>query len=138
MAVTTLLLILAGFCQILLVSICIRGLVELTHRQKGGGEDVGSLQSWAAIGLPATIAVVLQAVFLNAALLVLSFPSFLAGQLPSGLLFLTGTGFAGFAVSAIVTMSVTQSRSKGLVAELAVSAAGLICLFAAYYLASEV
>jgi hypothetical protein len=135
MAVTTLLLILASLCQILLVSICIRGLGELARRQKIGGEGVAPSLSRTAIGLPATIAVVLQAAFLNAALLVLSFPSFMAGEIPRGLLFLSGTDFAGFAVSAVVTMAVTQSRSKGLVAELVVSVVGLICLFAAHYLA---
>ena len=138
MAVTTLLLVLAGFCQLLLIFICIRGVVELTRRLRTGGEDVASSRSRTAIGLPATIAVVLQAAFLNADLLVLSFPSFMAGEIPRGLLFLSGVGFAGFAVSVIVTMGVTQSRSKGLVTELAVSIVGLICLFAAYYLTFEI
>jgi hypothetical protein len=80
--------------------------------------------------------VVINAAFLNTALVVLSFPSFVKGELPYGLFFLSSVGFGGFAVSAIATMSATRSRSKPLVGQLAVSVVGLICVVAAFNLAA--
>jgi hypothetical protein len=135
-ALPTLLLPLAALCQLLIVFFCVGGFAELVHRQTTGGDDVAAARPRTAIGLPATISVVLQAAFLNGALLVLSFPSFVAGELSDGLLVLSGVGFAGIAVSAIAAMSSTRTRSKPLIAQLALSVVGLICLFISYYLGS--
>lgn len=135
MTVTTLLLVLAALCQLLLVCICIGGFAELAHRQTTAAKDVAASRPRTAIGLPATIAVVLNAAFLNMALLILSFPTFAAGELPDGLFFISSVGLGGFAACAIATMGATRSRSKPLVGQLAVSVVGLICVIAAYNLA---
>lgn len=134
MSVTTLLLLLAALCQLLLVFICIGGFAELAHRWATGMKDFAAPRPRNAIGLPATIAVVLNAAFLNMALVILSFQTFAAGELPNGLFFISSVGFGGFAVSAIATMGATRSRSKPLVGQLAVSVVGLVCVFAAYNL----
>lgn len=136
MAVTVL-LILASLCQLLLVFVCIGGFAELTHRWKTGGEDVAAPPPRTAIGLPATIAVVLNAAFLNMALLLISFASFANGELPNGLYILSSVGFGGFAACSIATMSATRSRSKPMVWQLAICVVGLVCVLAAHYLAAR-
>jgi hypothetical protein len=135
MAVTTLLLLLAALCQLLLVFICIGGFAELAHRWATREKGDAAPRPRTAIGLPATIAVVLNAAFLNMALLIISFASFATGELPNGLYILLSLGFGGFAVCAIAAMSATQSRAKPLIGQLAVSVVGLVCVFAAYNLA---
>lgn len=135
MDVAGVLLMVAVLCQLILVWICIGGFFELIYRwaTRQAGDEAG--RPGTAIGLPATIAVTLNAAFLNVALLIAAFASSASWQLPIGLYVLLCLGFSGFAVSSFATMIATRSKSKPLIVQLFVSVVGLICVLAAFYVA---
>ncbi|MCX7304342.1 MAG: hypothetical protein NTV73_08380 [Hyphomicrobiales bacterium] len=136
MAITTALLMSAALCQLLLVVVCLGGFLELVYQWSPARES-GAAQPQSAAGPPGTLAVLFSAMFLAASLLLLSFPSFIAGELPNGLFFISAVGFGGFAMSAICAMGVTRSASKVAIAQLCAGFVGLICLFATYYLTAK-
>lgn len=125
------LLALAAVCQFLIVCLCLREFSWLLSRRNAENAEANP-RSQTAVGLPGTIAVVLQAALFNCALFVLTLPGLLQGNLQNGLLMLAGAGFAAVGLSSFVTS--LSSKSRMATAQLGLSAFGLVCLFLPYYL----
>ena len=117
------LLVLAAVSQLLIVGAGVRKFISLVARWSGSQTDTD---------LPKTIGIVLQAVMFNSALLVLTLPALLKGNMSGGLVVLAGSGFAVVGLSSFIASMLTKSQFA--TAQLGLSAVGLLCILLSYYL----